>query len=226
MAALVECRQLARVFDAGGQPFHALRGIDLQLAHGELVAIVGASGSGKSTLMNAARLPRHDRPRGDLLTLDGHSRVDATAGDGTNWPAIRNQKHRVRLSAASIYWPATSAVRNVELPMLYDRSWLRTPGFAAPGRDSELLTRVGLGERLDHGQAAERNCRGGQQQRVAIARALVTRTGKLILADEPTGNAGLASPAIEVMATAVPGTEPRAGHHPGHRDPRGRKWRR
>jgi len=173
MAAFIECRQLARVFDAGGQPFHALRGIDLQLDHGELVAIVGASGSGKSTLLNA--IGGLDRPSSGDVLIDGQSL--ATMPE----PALADLRNRTIGFVFQQFnlLPRYDAVRNVELPLVYG-GWLRA---ARRRRSRELLSQLGLAE---HAAKRPTQMSGGQQQRVAIARALANEP-PLLLADEPTG---------------------------------------
>jgi putative ABC transport system ATP-binding protein len=170
---------LTKTYVSGTNEVHALRGIDLTIGRGELVAIMGTSGSGKSTLMNL--LGCLDAPTGGTYELDG-VRVD---GLGKNeLAAIRNQKIGFVFQGFNLL-PRTTALENVELPMLYDRR----VGKSIRKRDTRALAiaaleRVGLGDRIDH-QPSELS--GGQQQRVAIARALVTEPA-LVLADEPTGN--------------------------------------
>jgi putative ABC transport system ATP-binding protein len=188
MAAFIECRQLARVFDAGGQPFHALRGIDLQLGHGELVAIVGASGSGKSTLLNA--IGGLDRPSSGDVLIDGQSL--ATMPE----PALADLRNRTIGFVFQQFnlLPRYDAVRNVELPLVYG-GWLR--GLRRT-RARELLTQLGL---ADHMAKRPTQMSGGQQQRVAIARALANAP-KLVLADEPTGALDSAT-GTEVMKLLV-----------------------
>jgi putative ABC transport system ATP-binding protein len=186
MTTVIRTQALTKTYVSGTNEVHALRGIDLTIARGELVAIMGTSGSGKSTLMNL--LGCLDSPTGGSYELDG-VRVD---GLGRNeLAAIRNQKIGFVFQGFNLL-PRTTAVENVELPLLYDRSGrkLDTRGLAI-----KALERVGLGERLDH-QPSELS--GGQQQRVAIARALVTSPA-LVLADEPTGNLDTHT-TIEVMA--------------------------
>ena len=184
--AVIRVEDLRRVYSTGQTEVHALRGVDLEVAAGVMVAIMGPSGSGKSTLMNI--LGCLDRPTGGSYLLDG-VRVD---GLGKNALAdIRNAKIGFVFQGFNLL-ARTSALENVELPLLYDRSARRldTRRLAR-----EALERVGLGERLRH-QPAELS--GGQQQRVAIARALVTRPA-ILLADEPTGNLDTRT-SVEVMA--------------------------
>jgi len=185
-ANVIEVSQLVKTYASGTNEVHALRSIDLAVAPGEFIAIMGTSGSGKSTLMNI--LGCLDTPTSGAYLLDG-VRVDGL--DKNSLAAIRNQKIGFVFQGFNLL-PRTSAIENVELPMLYDRSGRK--------RDTKVLAaaaleRVGLGERLDH-QPSELS--GGQQQRVAIARALVTSPA-LILADEPTGNLDTRT-SIEVMA--------------------------
>ncbi len=183
---VIRTQSLTKTYASGTNEVHALRGIDLTIDRGELVAIMGTSGSGKSTLMNL--LGCLDSPTSGSYELDG-VRVD---GLGRNeLAAIRNQKLGFVFQGFNLL-PRTTAVDNVELPLLYDRSGrkLDTKALAVGA-----LERVGLGSRLDH-QPSELS--GGQQQRVAIARALVTSPA-LVLADEPTGNLDTHT-TIEVMA--------------------------
>jgi putative ABC transport system ATP-binding protein len=184
--SVIRTHELTKTYVSGANEVHALRGIDLTIERGELVAIMGSSGSGKSTLMNL--LGCLDSPTAGSYELDG-VRVD---GLGKNeLAAIRNEKIGFVFQGFNLL-PRTTAVENVELPLLYDRSGKkRDPRALAIA----ALERVGLGERLDH-QPSELS--GGQQQRVAIARALVTSPA-LVLADEPTGNLDTRT-TIEVMA--------------------------
>jgi len=184
--AVIDIAGVSKIYEMGHNKVFALRGVDLRVFPGELVAIMGASGSGKSTLMNV--LGCLDVPTAGRYTLDGN-RVD-----GLNRNALadlRNQKLGFVFQGFNLL-PRTSAVENVELPLLYDRAnrWTNTKAMAA-----EALARVGLGARLEH-QPSELS--GGQQQRVAIARALVTKP-TLLLADEPTGNLD-SRMTVEVMA--------------------------
>jgi putative ABC transport system ATP-binding protein len=183
---VIRTNQLVKTYVSGTNEVHALRGIDLTIEKGELVAIMGTSGSGKSTLMNL--LGCLDSPTSGSYDLDG---VSVETLNKNELAAIRNQKLGFVFQGFNLL-PRTTAFENVELPLLYDRSGrkLDTRALAIAA-----LERVGLGQRLDH-QPSELS--GGQQQRVAIARALVTSPA-LVLADEPTGNLDSRT-TIEVMS--------------------------
>jgi len=164
----------------------ALRSVSLQIAEGDLVAIMGRSGSGKSTLMNV--IGCLDADFDGEYTLDG-IRVD---GLGRNDLAdIRNTRIGFVFQGFNLL-PRTTALENVELPLLYDRTGrVRKPR----ARAIEALERVGLGDRLGH---VTTQLSGGQQQRVAIARAIVNEPS-ILLADEPTGNLDTRT-ALDIMS--------------------------
>jgi putative ABC transport system ATP-binding protein len=183
---VIQISKVKKVYRMGSNEVLALRGVDLTVSAGEMIAVMGSSGSGKSTLMNI--LGCLDVPTEGSYELDG-TRVD---GLGKNQLAdLRNQKLGFVFQGFNLL-PRTSALDNVELPLLYDRAkrWKNTKQLAA-----DALMRVGLGDRMDH-EPSELS--GGQQQRVAIARALVTQP-TLLLADEPTGNLDSRT-TVEVMA--------------------------
>lgn len=183
---VIEIHGVKKVYKTGSNEVAALKGVDLTVKQGELVAIMGSSGSGKSTLMNI--LGCLDIPTEGSYTLDG-VRIEGLSKN--QLADIRNQKLGFVFQGFNLL-ARTTAIDNVELPLLYDRTGTKKNTQELAKR---ALERVGLGERLDH-QPSELS--GGQQQRVAIARALVTEP-RLLLADEPTGNLDSRT-SVEVMA--------------------------
>ncbi len=173
MSAIIDTRGLTKVFGSNGNAVHALRGIDLTVARGEFVALVGPSGSGKSTLM--AIIGCLDSPTAGTYAIDG---VSVQGLSGAALARIRNEKVGFVFQSYNLL-PKASIARNVELPLLYagvSRKERRR-------RALELLEQVGIPEKA-HVLPAQLS--GGQRQRVAIARALAN-TPALLLADEPTG---------------------------------------
>jgi putative ABC transport system ATP-binding protein len=176
---LLEARDLERRFGAGAVAVQALRGVDLSVSAGEMVAIMGPSGSGKSTLLHI--LGALDRPDAGSVAIEGR-RYD-NLGD-RELTRLRGEVFGFVFQFFNLL-PTLSAAENVLLPALVNGE--RPGPYAA--RVDELLQMVGLGDRAAHHPT---ELSGGEQQRVAIARALL-REPRLLLADEPTGNLDSAS---------------------------------
>ncbi len=166
-----------KVYHLKGEEVHALRGINLEVPHGEYLSVMGPSGSGKTTLFNM--VGGIDRPTRGRVFIDG---VDIAKLDAYELAWLRCRKIGYIFQTFNLI-PVLTALENVALPMIF----LGVPKEERRKRAAELLRMVGLGERLDHRPT---ELSGGQQQRVAIARALANDPA-LILADEPTGNLDL-----------------------------------
>ncbi len=181
--ALIACDNLVRIYKVADLEVVALQGLDLLVAEGEMIAIVGASGSGKSTLLNI--LGGLDVPSAGRAVVAGHDLTQMGRRERTSYR--RRVAGVVYQQTARNLLPYLTALENVELPMTLDGR----PGRAARGRAVELLALVGLGARADH---RPDRLSGGEQQRVAIAVALANAPA-VILADEPTGELDTATSA-------------------------------
>lgn len=172
--AIVQVRGVDKIYKSGAEKVYALRGIDLDIHHGEYLAIMGPSGSGKSTLFNM--IGALDKPSNGEITVGGVSLPKLSSRQ----LAYFRGKHIGYVFQAYNLIPALTAVENVMLPITFSG----VDDATARARAIEVLEFVELGHRLDHtpGQLS-----GGQQQRVAIARALANKPA-ILLADEPTAN--------------------------------------
>lgn len=175
MNNIIEIQSMKRDFLVGEEQVHALKGISFCIQQGEFVSIMGTSGSGKSTLLNI--LGCLDTPTGGDYLLDG---VNVSSLTSNQLATLRNKKIGFVFQNYNLL-PRTSAIENVELPLLYSKS---ISIKERRERAIEALIAVGLEQRMNHTSA---QLSGGQQQRVAIARAIVNDP-VIILADEATGN--------------------------------------
>jgi putative ABC transport system ATP-binding protein len=176
-APLISVRELEKIYAMEGAPVHALRGVTLEIRHGEFVSVVGPSGSGKSTFMHI--LGCLDTPTSGKYLLDGR---DVSRLSDDQLSTIRNRQIGFVFQGFNLL-ARTSALENVELPLLYVADGRVSPSERRR-RARAALAAVGLGDREDHHPS---QLSGGQQQRVAIARALLNDPA-ILLADEPTGN--------------------------------------
>ncbi|WP_274366087.1 ATP-binding cassette domain-containing protein [Paenibacillus thermotolerans] len=172
---MIECRQVFKTFRTGGTEYKALKGIDLDIAAGEFVAIVGKSGSGKSTLLNM--IAGIDRPTSGGVKVAGTELSTLGASALAQW---RGRQLGVIFQFFQLL-PTLNLVENVMLPMDFCRMWAPKE---RKSRAMELLERVGM---ADHAYKMPSAVSGGQQQRVAIARALANDP-PIIIGDEPTGS--------------------------------------
>ncbi len=181
---IIQMENLTKVYDTGKIQVRALNNIDLNVDKNEYVAIMGASGSGKSTLMNI--IGCLDRMTSGSYILDGE---DVSKLNDKQLAEIRNKKIGFVFQSFNLL-PRLTALKNVELPMIY----AGVPGNKRIQAAKDALERVGLKDRIYH---KPNELSGGQNQRVAIARSLVNNPA-IILADEPTGNLDSKS-SIEIM---------------------------
>jgi putative ABC transport system ATP-binding protein len=171
---MIKLENVARVYQMGQTLVQALRGLNLEIADGEFVAIMGPSGSGKSTLLHL--IGGLDLPTTGRVLLDD---LDIAQQNGNQLAELRGRKVGFVFQTFNLV-PTLSALKNVELPMIFQK----VPRKERYEKARRLLEQVGLGDRLHHKPS---ELSGGECQRVAIARALANNP-QILLADEPTGN--------------------------------------
>ena len=174
MSGALACSGLWKLYDLGDEPVEAVRGVDLSIESGEMVAIMGPSGCGKTTLLNV--LCGIDDPSAGVVTVSGKLLYGISDDERTGLRA----KHMGFIFQQFNLLPVLTALENVELPLLVGK----VDAAKARIKARKALDSVGLGDRYDHRPA---ELSGGQQQRVAVARAFV-HSPDVILCDEPTGN--------------------------------------
>ena len=173
---IVDATGITKIYRRGNEDIRALKGVDVSIAPGEFVCLLGHSGAGKTTMLNLFGLM--DRATEGKLTIVGQE----ICGNG-NKPLSEDALDKIRRENVGFIFQqfhlmsTLSATENVEMPLIWS-------GASKPGRGRQLLERVGLGHRMNHKPS---ELSGGEQQRVAVARALINDP-KLLLADEPTGN--------------------------------------
>ena len=179
---IVSASGITKIYRRGNEDIRALKGVDVSIAPGEFVCLLGHSGAGKTTMLNLFGLM--DRATEGSLEVAGHL-VSGSSPTGQTRPTCPSEdsldkirRENVGFIFQQFYLMSTlTATENVEMPLIWS-------GVSKPGRGRQLLDRVGLAHRMNHKPS---ELSGGEQQRVAIARALVNDP-KLLLADEPTGN--------------------------------------
>jgi putative ABC transport system ATP-binding protein len=181
-APLIELAGVEKTYRMGKVDYRALRGVDLSVATGELVAVVGPSGSGKSTILNM--ITGIDRPTAGSVTFAGRRLDELSEEQLARW---RGENVGIIFQFFQLL-PTLTALENAVLPLDFARRGSKRERFARARRNLEL---VGLGDKLDH---LPSELSGGEQQRVAIARSLAADP-KLIVGDEPTGNLDTATAA-------------------------------
>ena len=184
MTTMITLQDITKTYQMGDTIVRALDGVTVSINKGEFVAITGPSGSGKSTLMNI--LGCLDRPTAGSYKLDG---AEVATLNDDQLALTRNKKIGFVFQNFNLL-PRISAVKNIELPLVY----AGVDNAERIRRAMETLTKVGIGDRKDH---RPNELSGGQRQRVAIARALVTDPA-ILIADEPTGNLDTKS-SLEIM---------------------------